>query len=80
MDNKMKLPTMWFGFCVLLLAALSAGAQTTDADFQQAVAAYQQSHSQADAEKVINLAREMNPPPAVPEEARRHYVKASTHP
>jgi hypothetical protein len=29
-------------------------------------------------EKIIKLAREMNPPPAIPEEARRHYVKAST--
>ena len=38
MDNKMKLPGMLFGFCMLLLAALPAGAQTTNTDFQQAVA------------------------------------------
>ena len=63
---------------VLLFAALPAGAQTTNADFQQAVAVYQQSHSQADAEKVIKLAAALDRLPLIPEEARKHFVMGQT--
>jgi hypothetical protein len=68
--------------CIFLfgnaLAVVSTAAQSTNAEFQQAVKAYQQSRSSADAEKVIKLALTLDPKPAIPEEARRHYVKACT--
>jgi len=60
------------------LAAVSATAQSTGAEFQQAVAAYQQSHSDADAEKVIKLAAAMEQPPPILEEAREHFVMGQT--
>ena len=56
----------------------STNSQPSGADFQQAVTAYQQSPSEATAEKVIKLAHAMNPPPAIPEEAREHFVMATT--
>ena len=62
---------------VLLLAALPAGAQSTNADFKQAVATYQQSHSYADAEKVIKMAASMEQLPPIPEEARKHFVQGT---
>jgi tetratricopeptide (TPR) repeat protein len=65
-------------FTATLLALLPTQAQTTNADFQQAVTAYQQSPSVATAEKVIKLAAALDQLPPIPEEARRHYVKACT--
>ena len=55
-----------------------AMAQTTNADFQQAVTDYQKSPSVDGADKVIKLAVAMGQLPPVPEEARRHYVIAMT--
>jgi hypothetical protein len=60
--------------CVL---AVPACAQTSNADFQQAVAAYQQSPSDASAEEVIRMAATMNQLPPIPEEARRHFVRGT---
>jgi hypothetical protein len=60
-----------------VLAVAATSAQTTDAEFQQAVGAYQQSHSYADIEKVINLAAAMPQPPAIPTEARRHFIRGA---
>ena len=54
-----------------------ARAQTSNADFQQAVAAYQQSPSDAGAEKVIRMAAAMDQLPPIPEEARRHFVRGT---
>ena len=68
--NRLILPVI-----ALLLAVLPAVAQPTNADFQQAVAEYQQSHSIAAAEKVILLAAQMDPPPTVPVEARKHMSR-----
>ncbi len=53
-----------------------ARAQAGNADFQQAVVAYQQSPNDATAGKVIKLAAAMDRLPPIPEEARRHYVIA----
>jgi hypothetical protein len=61
-------------FCAI---AVPARAQTSDADFQQAVAAYQQSPSDATAEKVIRLAAAMEQLPPIPEEARRHFISGT---
>ena len=89
---RIAIATMFF-FAVILASACVAQSQSTNAveilnqatnsqpsgaDFQQAVTAYQQSPSEATAEKVIKLAHAMNPPPAIPEEAREHFVMATT--
>jgi tetratricopeptide (TPR) repeat protein len=60
-----------------LLAAFPAAAQPTT-DFQQAVAAYQQSPSDAAAERVIKLAAAMDQAPPIPEEAREPFVMGQT--
>jgi len=64
---------------LLLLSAIviPTQAQTTNADFQQAVAAYQQSPTHATAEKVIKMATAMDQLPPIPEEARRHFVRGT---
>jgi tetratricopeptide (TPR) repeat protein len=64
-----------------LAAPFWANAQSTDPrdTLHQYVSDLQRNPSDtALREKIIKLAQEMNPPPAIPEEARRHYVKAST--
>ena len=60
-----------------LLVLPPARAQTSNADFQQAVAAYQQSPSDTGAEKVIRMAAAMDQLPPIPEEARRHFVRGT---
>ena len=63
---------------LLFAVALRTPAQSTNTDFQQAVADYQQSHSQAAAEKVIKMAVAMDQLPPIPEEARKHFVMGQT--
>jgi len=63
---------------LLCAAALRALAQPTNADLQQAVAAYQQSPTAATYEQVIKMAAAMEQLPAVPTEARRHFVMGAT--
>lgn len=46
--------------------------------FQQALQQFQANPNDAAREQIIKLAQAMNPPPAVPEEARGHYVMATT--
>ena len=65
-------------FVLLFGLAHQAAAQPADAAFQWAVAEYQRSPTAANAKMVIKLALTMKPVPAVPEEARRHYVKGRT--
>jgi hypothetical protein len=65
-------------FGLALVFAYTARAQSTNADFQQAVADYQKSHSSADAEKVIKMAAAMDRLPPIPEEARKHFVMGQT--
>jgi len=62
---------------LLCAAALRAPAQTTDAAFQQAVAAYQQSPSDAKAAQIIKMAAAMDQLPPIPEEARKHFVRGA---
>ena len=62
-------------FCAV---AVPARAQTGNDDFQQAVAAYLQSHNVSTATNVIKLAAAMDQLPPIPEEARRHYVSGTT--
>jgi tetratricopeptide (TPR) repeat protein len=63
---------------VLLFASVTpTQAQITNADFQQAVAAYQQSPSAGNAEKVIRMAAALPQLPPIPEEARRHFVRGT---
>jgi len=61
-------------FCAV---AVPAWTQTSDTDFQQAVTAYQQSPSDATAEKVIRITAAMEQLPPIPEEARRHFVRGT---
>jgi hypothetical protein len=62
-------------FCAV---AVPARAQTGNDDFQQAVAAYQQSPNDLNkAEKVIRMAAAMDKLPPIPEEARRHFVRGT---
>jgi tetratricopeptide (TPR) repeat protein len=61
-------------FCAI---AIPARAQTGNADFQQAVTSYQQSPSDATAEKAIRMAAAMDQLPPIPEEARRHFVRGT---
>ena len=76
MNNKARIFPVSSLFAALLLALPSmAAAQFTNADFQQAVAAYQQSPSDATREKVIRMAAAMDQLPPIPEEARRHFVR-----
>jgi len=77
----MKPRTILSGPVLILLSfviAIPVQAQKTDPDFQQAVAAYQQSPSRDAAEKVIRLAVAMDQLPPIPEEARRHFVRGTT--
>jgi tetratricopeptide (TPR) repeat protein len=82
MSNKTAILTALFIVAALTLAwASMAVAQTTSSQdtLNQYVSDLQRNPSDtALREKIIRLAQEMNPPPAIPEEARRHYVKAST--
>jgi len=55
----------------------TAKAQTTNAAFQKAVAAYQQSQNDETAAKVIKMASAMRPMPPIPEAARKHYVRGA---
>lgn len=67
-----------FSLALLLAVACVAQAQSTNADFQQAVADYRQATdraaSLAAAEKIIKLAAAMDQMPPIPEEARKHFV------
>lgn len=76
----MKARTILLGLMHLSLLcaiAIPAWAQISNSDFQQAVAAYQQSPSDASAEKVIRMAAAMSQLPPIPEEARRHFVRGT---
>jgi hypothetical protein len=75
---KLKMSFVGLLFVAANLAAVSTNAQTTNADFQQAVAAYQRSNSVANAEKVIKLAAALPQLPPIPEEARKHFVMGQT--
>ena len=81
-----------FSFALMLVSACPSQAQSTNAaetlnqstnsqpsaaDFQQAVLAYQQSPSEATAEKVVKMAT-MDQLPPIPEEARKHFVRGGT--
>ncbi len=63
---------------LVVVAGFTVTAQTPNANFQQAVAVYLQSPSDASAEKVIKLAAAMDQLPPIPEEARRHFVRGTT--
>ena len=71
---------MSIGILALLLAAAmsfpcSGRAQSLDEAFRQAVTDYQNSPSVDGAEKVIKMAATMDTLPAIPEEARKHFIK-----
>ena len=78
MIHPLKIVAGLFVASALIFAHMpEAMAQTTNADFQQAVADYQKSPSVDGADKVIKLAVAMGQLPAVPEEARKHFVKGA---
>jgi hypothetical protein len=74
---KTTLVTALSGSIASLLAALPAGAQSTHAELQQAVAEYRKSNSVSKAEKVIKMAAAMEQLPPIPEEARKHFVRGT---
>ena len=68
-----------FEVIVALHVPLGMNGQTPQQTFQQYVADLQGSpNDTALRGKIIALAQTMNPPPAIPEEAREHYVMAAT--
>jgi len=76
MNHPSKIAVGLFIVSILIVTHTpQALAQTINADFQQAVADYQKSPSVDGADKVIKLAVAMDKLPAVPEEARKHFIK-----
>jgi tetratricopeptide (TPR) repeat protein len=75
---KLKMSFVCLFVVAALLAVVSTNAQTTNTDFQQAVAVYQKSHSRDDAEKVIKMVAAMDQPPPIPEAAMEHFVMGQT--
>jgi len=81
MDKKTKILLLlfpaWLGFaCVTQAADNSPNSRET---LKQYVAELQNNaNDQALREKIIKLAQSIKPAPAIPEEARRHFVKAVT--
>jgi hypothetical protein len=73
MRNQKIITAVFF----LALFSLPVLAQSSDTAFQQAVAEYQKSPNKETADKVIKLAAAMDKLPAVPEEAREHFIKGS---
>jgi tetratricopeptide (TPR) repeat protein len=74
-----------FGASTALLFLICAGAAAAPAPktspraaFQQALADFGTSRSAAAREKVITLAAALKPAPAIPKEARRHFVMGGT--
>jgi tetratricopeptide (TPR) repeat protein len=68
---------IYFVVAVLILAA-TAFSQTSGDQFKTAVASFQRSATNENALKVIELFKQLDPPPAVPEEAREPFVMANT--
>ncbi len=69
---------LWLGMLLLGLVSGASHAESPRARFDKMLAQLQQSpNDSALREKVIKTAHGMKPAPAVPEEARRHFVKAS---
>jgi hypothetical protein len=78
----MKVRTYLSGTALLLLSlaiSSSACAQTSDADFQKAVEAYQHAPGVAtdEAATVITLSTTMQQLPPIPEEAREHFARGA---
>jgi hypothetical protein len=74
---KLKMSFVCLFVVATFLAVVSTNAQSINADFQEAVTAYQQSHSVVAAEKVIGLAAQMDQPPAIPAEAKKHMSRGA---
>jgi hypothetical protein len=77
----MKAKTILAGtalFLSFISISITAKAQATNAELQQAVAAYQQSPTDETTTAVIKVAASMRSLPPVPEEARKHFVRGST--
>ncbi len=64
--------------CLTLAASAFAQEPSPREQFQTAVAAYQKAANSETALKVIELFKQIDPPPAVTEEARRHFVMGAT--
>jgi len=78
MNQRSKILAVLFVVGVVMFAFTpQSPAQSTNADFQQAVTEYQKSPSADGAGKVIKLAVAMDKLPSVPEEARKHFVKGA---
>jgi len=73
----MKRVTFLFLTVISMVLFCTVYAQSTEDEFQKAVAAYQQAPNPSGAEKVIKLAVVMDKLPSVPEEARKHFVKGA---
>jgi len=70
---------LWILLFGVLILANAANADSAHEQLKQLVAQLQKSPSDsALREKIITLARKLKPAPAVPEDARRHFVKAVT--
>jgi tetratricopeptide (TPR) repeat protein len=73
-----RMAAVSFALAITIAAAPRATAQATNDAFQQAMVEYQKSLGADVAAKIIKLVATMDQPPAIPEEARRHFVRGST--
>ena len=76
---RTKQPTTFI--LILALAILttlaSAHAQTPGEQFQSAVAAFQKSATEDNARKLAELLKQLDPPPAIPDDAKLHALKGA---
>ena len=78
MMSKRTHPYLFLFLSVIALIVNVARAQDTANAFQTAITAYQKIPTAEAASKVIQLAKQLPSPPAVPEEARRNAVMGAT--
>ena len=72
-------PIIHFLLLALALVTALAGAQTNtpSEQFQSAVAAFQQSATEDNARKLAELLKQLDPPPAIPDDAKLHALKGA---
>ncbi len=79
MRGVIAVPVLITVCSILYPGSARAQSTTPQQELQQYIADLSKSPADLSLrEKIITLAKDMNPPPSIPEEARRHYVVAKT--
>lgn len=74
-----RISLTWLAFVMLFVLMSTVQAQSPQETFTQYISDLQKNpNDNALREKIIKLAQEIKPAPAIPEEAREHYVMAAT--